>query len=440
MDLVIRRARLRGVKGLREIAVNRGRIREIAPKVRGKGDREIDANGCLVTSSFVNPHMHADKALLGEIMRPNVSGTLPEAVEITWEFKRRYTNPDVVARAGRVIESAILHGTTAMRLFADVDTIGGLRPVHGLLAAKQAYGHLIDLQVVAFPQEGIIRNPGTEELLWQAMEAGADVAGGLPWFELSDEHARRHIDIVFEIARKHGADIHMLVDDTDDANSRSLEYLAVKTVAEKYQGRVSASHCGALARYNDVYAAKVIGMVKEAEVTICSNPHISLMIAGRLDREPVPRGITRVRELLRAGVNVASGQDDVNDPYYPFGRADQLEVALFMCHAAHLSLPHEIEMAYDLVTVNAARAMGLKDYGLEVGRRADLVVLDAPSVHEALRLQAPRRYVIRAGAVLAESQLTRQLHGTAAPYPRTAPAAPSTPREARASRQRGRRQ
>jgi len=263
--------------------------------------------------------------------------------------------------------------------------------------------------VVAFPQEGIVRDPGTEELLYQAMELGADVAGGLPWYEMTDEDARKHIDIVFTLAKKYDSNILMLVDDTDDPNSRSLEYLAVKTMREGYRGRVTACHCGAMAAYNDTYAAKVIRLVKEADITICSNSHITLWVSGLLDRQPVRRGIARVKELLAADVNMACGQDDVNDPYYPFGKPDPLEIAFMMAHVAHLREPQELETAFDMVTGNAAKSVGLKDYGMAVGSRADLVIIDAPSVHEALRWQADRAYVIKGGRVISKSGSKKEL-------------------------------
>jgi cytosine/creatinine deaminase len=409
VDLVVRRARRRGTSTPCDIAIDRGAIVAVEASVPARGAHEIDAAGRLVTPPLVNPHVHLDKARLGDVMRPNRSQTLQEAIEITWDFKRAYTEEDLVERAGAVIEMGVREGTLAVRAFADVGSVGGLVPVRGLIAARERYRHLAKVEIVAFPQEGILRDPGAEALLREAMALGADVAGGLPWYEVTDEDARRHIDIVFAIAREHDADIHMLVDDTDDANSRSLEYLAVKTQREGYGGRVSASHCGALAAYNQTYAAKVIGLVREAGVSIVSNPHISLVLAGRRDAEPVRRGITRVRELVAAGVNVASGQDDVNDPYYPFGRSSQLEVALFMAHTAHLTYPGELETVFDMVTVNAARAMRLPRYGLAPGNAGDLLVWDATTVKEALTLQRPPAYVIRTGAVVARSTFTSEL-------------------------------
>jgi len=411
MNLVIRNARVRGQDQLVDIAIDGTRIHAVETNHDGNGLKEIDAAGNLVSPGFVNLHLHADKSLLGELMRPNVSGTLPEAIEITNDFKRNYDPEEVARRAGRVIESGVQNGTTFFRLFCDVGTIGGLRGAQGLLMAREKYRKLCQIQVVAFPQEGIVRDPGAAELLDEAIKMGCDVVGGLPWYEYTDEEARQHIDTCFDLAKRHDLDIHMLVDDTDDANSRSLEYLALKTMREGFQGRVAASHCGAMAAYNDVYAAKVIDMVATADVTISVNAHINLVCSARIDREPKRRGIARVKELLARGVNVTSAQDDVNDPYYPFGKPDQLEVATMIAHTAQLTLPHELEQVFDMVTENAARAARLSGYGIAPGCQADLVVIDAPSVHESLRLQPPRLYVIKAGAVVAASVLTQRILG-----------------------------
>lgn len=415
MDLVIRNARVRGRDDLVDVAVEGERIAAVGPRLPGRAGQEIDAGGCLVSPGFVNLHLHADKSLLGEVMRPNVSGTLPEAIEITNEFKRNYDPEEIARRAGRVIEAGAQNGTTFFRLFADVGTIGRLRAAQGLLLTRERFRDLCCIQVVAFPQEGILRDPGAAELLEEAVKQGCDVVGGLPWYEYTDADARAHIDVCFELATRRGLDIHMLVDDTDDPNSRSLEYLAWKTMREGYHGRVAASHCGAMAAYNDAYAAKVIDMVARAGITISVNAHINLVCSARIDREPRRRGIARVKELLARGVNVVSSQDDVNDPYYPFGKPDQLEVALMMAHTAQLTLPDELEQVFDMVTTNAARAARLDDYGLAPGRRADLVVIDAPSVHEALRTQPPRRHVVKDGREIARATLVREIYRAGAP-------------------------
>ena len=409
MDLIVRQGRRRGEERACDIGIEHGTIAAVEPAIRGRAAREIDAAGRLVTPPLVNPHVHLDKALLRAVMRPNRSQTLQEAIEITCDFKRHDTEQDIVERAGAVLEMAIREGTLVVRGFADVGTVGGLMPVRGLLATLARYRGLVTMEIVASPQEGLVRDPGAEPLLREAMALGADVVGGLPWYELTDEDARRHIDIVFAIARERDADVHMLVDDTDDANSRSLEYLAVKTLREGWGSRVTASHCGALAAYNATYAAKVVALVKEAGITIVSNPHISLVFAGRRDPEPVRRGITRVRELLQAGVNVASGQDDVDDPYYPFGRSSQLEVALFMAHTAHLTYPDELETVFDMVTINAARAMRLPRYGLAPGDAGDLLVWDAAGVKEALTRQRPPAHVVRSGVEVARTTVMSEL-------------------------------
>jgi cytosine deaminase len=342
-------------------------------------------------------------------MRPNVSGTLPEAIDITNDFKRKYDPEEVAARAIRAIEAGVKNGTTFFRLFADVGTIGGLRATRGLMLARERMRRYCDLQVVAFPQEGIVRDPGAAELLEEAIKEGCDIVGGLPWYEYTDEEARQHIDSCFNIAKRYDRDIHMLVDDTDDTNSRSLEALALKTMREGFQGRVTASHCGAMAGYNDVYAHKIIDMVATAEITISVNAHINLVCSARLDHEPKRRGIARVKELLARGVNVVSSQDDVNDPYYPFGKPDPLECASMIAHVAQLTLPKELEQVMDMITVSSARAARVRDYGVAPGCRADLVIVGAPSVHEALRLQPLRPHVFKNGREVAYATVTQSL-------------------------------
>jgi cytosine deaminase len=415
MDLVIRQARIWGRQGRWDVAVARGRYAEIGPSVAGQGDREIDAAGRLLTPAFIDPHIHLDKVLVSEEVRPNRSGTLREAIAILWERKASYTVEEIVRRAGQVIESAVLTGTTRIRTHVDVDTIGKLRPLEGVLATRERYRELVDLEIVAFPQEGIVRDPGAEELLWRAVEAGADLVGGMPHNEATPEDSRRHIEICFEIAKKHDRDIDMHVDETDDPASRTLEMLADLTLAHGYPGRVTAGHTCALAAYPDDYARKVIDKLARARVHMITNPATNLMLQGRLDRQPARRGITRVKELIDAGVNVAMGQDCVKDTFYPFGRADMLEVALITAHAAHMSLPHEVETVFAMATTNAAKVLRIPDYAVVVGNRADFTLLDAPTPTETIRLQAARRLVVRKGRIVAETVTEQRLYrgGTA---------------------------
>ena len=408
MDMIIRHAHLRGHEGSRDIGITADRIVAVANKLTEVAPNELDAAGNLVMPTYVNGHIHLDKCFLQEKMRPNKDYTFGECLELTWEHKASYTTEDILERAGRAIREGIMNGTTVFRAFADVDSVGRLRGVEGLLALREQWRDMVHIEVVAFPQEGIIRDPGTSELMEESMRLGADVVGGLPWFEMLDEEARSHIDFCFELAKRYDKDIHMLVDDTDNPLSRSLEYLAVKTMRQGYQGRVSASHCGALAAYNEVHAHKVMDLLKQANVSISSNPHISLVVQGRYDQEPIRRGITRAKQLWQHGVNVFSSQDDVADPFYPFGRNDQQEVVAYLCHTAHMTAPSEIDAAFDFVTYNAARALRLQDYGLEPGCKANLNILTAPTFREVLRRQQPPGWVIRDGKVLARTQVQQE--------------------------------
>ena len=411
MSLIIRNAKLLDKNGTWDISMKDGLIAAIERSMAANGADEIDAGGRLVAPTYVNGHVHHDKSNLGDVMRPNSTNSFQECLEITWEHKRTYTIDDIVERASRAIEEGVLHGTTVFRVFADVDSIGGMTPLEGVIALREKWAGIVEIEAVDFPQEGIIRDAGTSDLMREGMKIGADVVGGLPWHEHLDEDARAHIDFCFELAMEYDKDIHMLVDDTDNPNSRSLEYLAAKTLREGYQGRVSASHCGALAAYDEVHARKVIALVAEAGVSISTNPHISLVAQGRHDTDNMRRGVTRTKDLWKAGVNVFSAQDDVNDPYYPFGRNDQQEVASFVCHTCHMTYPDEIRAVFDFVTGNAARALRLDGYGLAAGRKADMNVLCASTVQHVLRLQQPPAFVIKAGRVLARNHIEREILG-----------------------------
>ncbi len=405
-DLLIRNLRPWDRPSAVDLAVRDGRFVEATPDLEAR--QTIDAGGRLAVPGFIDPHIHLDKVMINRDVRTNVSGTLAEAIEIIWEKKKRYTIEDIVARAGSVIESAVANGVTRLRTHVDVDTIGGLKPLEGVLAAREKYRRSIEIQIVAFPQEGILRDPGTDDLMTKAMEMGADVVGGMPFNEASPDHSARHIRLAFELARAFDADIDMHVDETDDPNARTLEMLADQTLENGYEGRVTAGHTCALAAYPADYAARVIDKVRRARLHMITNPATNLMLQGRLDAEPKRRGITRVAELIAAGINVSYGQDCVRDTFYPFGRDDPLEVALITAHAAHLSQPPQIEQLFAMPTTNAARVLRLTDYGLAPGCAADVAILDAGDAAEAIRLQAPRRWVIKAGRVVAETELRRR--------------------------------
>ena len=288
MDLIVKNANLWRGDGTRDLYIADGHF--VAPPEDGKtnGAETIDAAGRLCVAGFVEPHIHLDKALINEDVRPNVSGTLDEAIEIIWERKRAYTVEEIAERAGRVIRSALANGVTRIRSHVDVDNIGGLRPLEGVAEARRRHSDVMDIQIVAFPQEGILKNGGTEKLMWQAMEAGADVVGGMPFNEKHPQDSARHISIAFEIAKAFDADIDMHVDETDDVGARTLEMLAEQTMEHGWQGRVTAGHTCALAGYSEDYANAVIALVREAKIHMITNPATNLMLQGRLDA-PQPR-------------------------------------------------------------------------------------------------------------------------------------------------------
>jgi len=409
-DLILRQARVEGRQALADIAISGGMIREVSDHVRADSEHELDVEKMIVSPAFLQPHIHLDKVGTLPLLGRNSSGTLAEAIEILHRIKRSSTEDEVAARAGVVIRQAVLSGTTRIRTHVDVDTVGGLVPLRGVVQAAREHADLCEIQIVAFPQEGIIRDPGTAELMDAAMSEGGSVVGGMPHWEAEEPAAREHIDICMRIAQRCDADIDMHVDETDDPGSRTLDILIDATSRAGWQGRVTAGHCCAMAAWPDGYASQVITRAAAARVNFVTNPATNLLLQGRLDGEPRRRGLPRVKELLAAGLLVGCGQDCVQDGFYPFGAADQLQVALILCHAAQLSVPAEIDDALASIRHAAARIMGVRGYGIEPGCAADLVVVDADDMHEALRLQANRRWVIRRGRVVAETSITRTVN------------------------------
>ena len=408
VDLAITGAHLWREDGPRDLFVKDGRFVPAPPGGSAAAARTIDAGGRLCVAGFLEPHIHLDKAQINDDVRPNRSGTLDEAIEIIWARKRVYTVEEIAARAVRTIRTAVAQGVTRFRSHVDVDSIGGLRPLEGVVEARERTRDIADVQIVAFPQEGIFKDKGTDDLMWQAMEAGADLVGGMPFNEATPEDSARHIALAFEIAAHHDADIDMHVDETDDPDAKTLEVLAERTMEKGWQGRVTAGHTCALAGYEEDYANRVIGLVKDAGIHMIVNPATNLMLQGRGDAQPKRRGVTRVKELLEAGVNVSCGQDCIRDTFYPYGLGDPLEVMFLASHAAHMSRPHEIETVFDMPTGAAARTMRLDDYGAEPGCVADLVIIDAADPLEALTRRADRTHVIKRGRVVAETVTQRR--------------------------------
>jgi cytosine deaminase len=406
LDIHVKNVALWGTEGLCDLGIANGRFVSVNQGVASSVPiLTLDAEGRMAVPGFVEPHIHLDKALISERAPVNRSGTHKEAIEILWELKRNYTVDEIADRASRVLAQALENGVSKLRTHVDVDPIGGTRPAEGLIRVRDRFRDLIDIQIVAFPQEGIVKSPGTEALMREVMKLGVDVVGGMPFNEASPEDSRRHIEIVFDIARQFDADVDMHVDETDDPAARTLEVLAELTIANGWQGRVTAGHTCALASYPRNYADHVIDRLRQANVSMIANPATNLMLQGRLDDYPKRRGVTQVKELLAAGVNVACGQDCVHDTFYPFGQNDPLEIAFLLCHASHMSQPAEILTVMDMVTNNAAKALRVPDFRVAVGAVADLVVLEARDARRAFATRLPRRWVIRKGKLIAQTRV-----------------------------------
>lgn len=407
-DLIIRDALVWGTDGPQDLAILDGHY-VTAGEANSSSTEIIDAAGRLCIPGFIEPHIHLDKVLLADSVPVNRSGSLGEAIDILGARKAAYTVEDIAERAGRIIASAITNGVTHMRTHIDVDSGCGLIPLDALLEVRDRYAEVIDLQIVAFPQLGIVGDPGTAALLEQAMVRGADVVGGMPFNEAGPAESAEHIRIAFEIAAAHDADVDMHIDESDDPTARTLEMLCEATIANGLQGRVTAGHTCALAAYDQNYADRILDLVAEAGIHMIANPATNLMLQGRDDEHPKRRGLTRVKELLTRGVNVSFGQDNLRDMFYPFGRDDPLELALLIAHAAHMSQPEEIEAVFAMPTINGARVLGLSDYGTAPGCAGDLVILDARTAVEAITGTVDRNYVIKRGRVVAQTE-TRTTH------------------------------
>ena len=317
-------------------------------------------------------------------------GSAMKAIEAASRVKESYSQDWIVENARRALRAAAVHGNTHIRAFADVDTKARLEGVKALLQVREEFRGIVELQVVAFPQDGVVREPGAADLVGEAVALGADVVGGIPWIEYTDAAAREHVRRMFEIAVANDRPVSMLVDDAGDPGLRTLETMAVAAIEAGWQGRVLAHHARAMALYPEPYFQKVAALLRQAGMPVVTDPHTGPLHA-------------RVRELLAAGVVVCLGQDDVSDAYYPFGRNNMLEVAFLASHLLWMTTEDDMECLYDMITVDAARAMGLDDLRLEVGAPADMVVLEAPSVLEALREHRAPAHVIRNGRVLETS-------------------------------------
>lgn len=391
-DILIRHARLRGQSQLADIGIEGGRIVALGEHLTGDSELTIDAGGNLVTESFVNPHLHLCKVYTRQMMdeeqltgyHAEGMGKAMTTIELAARVKEKYAEAWIVKNVRRALAQAALHGNTHIRAFADVDSKARLEGVKALLRARDEFKGIVEIQICAFAQDGLQREPGAGELMKQAMEMGADVAGGIPWIEYTEADIQAHIREIFDLAQEFNTDVSMLVDDAGDVGLRSLEAMAVEAIRRGWQGRALAHHARAMELYPQPYFQKVAALLKQAQMAVVSDPHTGPLHA-------------RVKELLEAGVTVCLGQDDISDGYYPFGRNNMLEVAFLAAHLLWMTTNRELESLYDMITVNAARAMNIDAHALRIGSPANLVVLSAPNVLDALREHAAPPHVISHG-------------------------------------------
>lgn len=395
-DILIRNAILRSRPDARcDIGIKAGTIRAIERGLDGSAAQEIDASGNLVTESFANPHIHLCKVYTLAMMDDKAMkdyhsggmGKAMNAIELAALVKESYDERWIVENVRRAVAQSALFGGTHIRAFADVDTKAKLEGIKALIKARKEFEGVVKIQVVAFAQDGLPREPGALELMEQAMALGADVAGGIPWIEYTEQTMQQHVAQVFDLAVAHDADVSMLVDDAGDAGLRTLEMMAVEAIRRGWQGRALAHHARAMALYPKPYLQKVASLLKQADMGIVTDPHTGPLHA-------------RVRELQDEGCLVCLGQDDISDAYYPYGRNNMLEVAFLASHLLWMTSSADMQTLYDMITVDGARAMGLRDFALKLGSPANLVVLGAPNVLEALRSHEAPEAVVSHGRLV----------------------------------------
>jgi cytosine deaminase len=402
MDLVIRNTTLPDGRTGIDIGILDGRIAALAPQLAARGVCEIDAAGDLVSPPFVDAHFHMDATLSYGLPRINQSGTLLEGIALWGELKPQLSQDALIERALRYCDWAVARGLLAIRTHVDVCD-DRLLAVEALLEVKRRVAPYLDLQLVAFPQDGLLRSANAFENLKRSIDMGVDVVGGIPHFERTMAQGAESVRLLCEFAAERGLRVDMHCDESDDPMSRHIETLAYETQRLGLQGRVAGSHLTSMHSMDNYYVSKLIPLIAESGVAAIANPLINITLQGRNDTYPKRRGMTRVPELMAAGVDVAFGHDCVLDPWYGMGSGDMLEVAHMGLHVAQMTGLEAMQSCFTTITETPARILGLEGYGLAPGCHADLVILDAGSTVEAIRLRAPRRFVLRRGQVVAEA-------------------------------------
>ena len=409
-DLLLQHVRLHRRQDVVDIAIKDGRFVRVAPDLSSESATQtLDIAGRLVVPPLIDSHVHLDAVLTVGQPRYNTSGTLLEGIQIWSERKPSLTHEDVKRRALDAIRWEVAQGTLHIRSHVDVCD-PKLTALRALLEVREEVRDICELQLVAFPQDGILSFPNGRELMHEAMELGCDIVGGIPHYESTRDMGVEDVHFVFELAKTFNRDIDCHCDETDDPLSRFTEVMAADTLEQGWQGRVTASHCTAMHSYDNAYAFKLIRLLARAQVNVVANPFDNVALQGRFDTYPKRRGITRVKELLQAGVNVSLGHDSIMDPWFPLGRGDMLAAAQLALLLCHMSGFEEINDILDLITTRAATTLHIQDrYGIEEGKPADFLVLDAPSAFEALRLLPARLHVFKAGREVASTTPSRSI-------------------------------
>ena len=401
--LIVRNASLPDGRTGVDVHTEAGRITAVGTQLPlPDGAEVIAADGQLLTPPFVDAHFHMDATLSYGLPRVNASGTLLEGIALWGELKPQLTQDALIERALQYCDWAVAKGLLAIRSHVDVCD-DRLLAVDALLHVKQVVAPWLDLQLVAFPQDGVLRSPSALANLKRALDRGVDVIGGIPHFERTSEQGAESVRILCELAAERGLRVDMHCDESDDPLSRHIETLAFHTQRLGLHGRVTGSHLTSMHSMDNYYVSKLLPLMAEAQVHAIANPLINITLQGRHDTYPKRRGMTRVPELMAAGVNVAFGQDCVMDPWYSLGSADMLEVAHMGLHVAQMTSQAQMRACFDAVTVNSARVLGLEGYGIAVGNRADFVLLQAHDPIEATRLRATRLMVVRRGQIIAST-------------------------------------
>ena len=402
LDLLITHATLPDGRSNMAVAVQNGRITEITQGLNAPAHETLNAQGLLLAPPFVDPHFHMDATLSYGLPRVNQSGTLLEGIALWGELKPLLTAEALIERALTYCDWAVAKGLLAIRTHVDTSD-PSLLAVDALLDVKRRVAPYIDLQLVAFPQDGVLRSPGGVQNLLRALDKGVDVVGGIPHFERTMADGAASVKLLCEAAAERGLLVDMHCDESDDPLSRHIETLAFEAQRLGLQGRVTGSHCTSMHSMDNYYVSKLLPLIAEAGVSVIANPLINITLQGRHDTYPKRRGMTRVPELMAAGVNVAFGHDCVMDPWYGMGSGDMLEVAHMGLHVAQMTSQAGIRQCFDAVTTNAAKVMHLPGYGLAPGCDASFVLLQARDPVEAIRLRATRLKVWRQGRLLAET-------------------------------------